>query len=62
MDHYKVRAMGLDAKGNVGEFSITLSERSSEVTDRQEMALALLMAADKARVTLTGPLAVELVA
>jgi hypothetical protein len=62
MDTYKVSAPGLDKKGKEGVFSITVSERDSEVTDRQEMALVLLMAADKARVTLTGPLTVELVA
>lgn len=60
MDYYKVSAPARDKLGNDGVLSIRITERSSESIPREEMALALMMAADRQKVELTGPMTVEL--
>ena len=62
MDHYRLSAEAIDKDGDAGVFSVTYSERDSERSDRQEMALTLLMAADQAKVRLTGPMSVDFLA
>ena len=62
MDHYKVSAMGLDKKGKEIEFSITISERSSEVIPTWEKHYMLANAATRRGIALRPPITVELVA
>lgn len=59
MDHFVAWADGRDSSGDKGRYFMKYSERDSESTPREEVALRFMMAAERAGVKLEGPMTIE---